>query len=314
MIQVTAARFRGVMGGLQFLDPVIIAGAGHWALLTAQMAEIDITPSSIVLEPVARNTAATAYLAAETAKALDPDALVLLLPADHVIAKPEAFLAAIGRAVATAQDRIVTFGVMPDRPETGYGYIQQGGALADGVYAIARFREKPKREEAEALLAAGGHLWNAGIFLFAPAVAIAAFDHAPEIRTAVQAALAQARREGAVTLLPEALFAATPALPFDVAVMERTTRSAVVPCQIGWADVGSWSELWALSPKDPHGNVTMGPVALIDCVNCLVFSDGPPVAVAGLNAMIVVATKAGTVTLPMDRAQDVKPLLAKLQG
>ena len=314
MIQATAARFRGTMGGLSFHDPIIVAGAAHQTLLQTQLGAIGVTPSAMVLEPMGRNTAATALLAAETAAALDPEALVLLLPADHVIGKPEAFLAAVAKAAPTAQGRIVTFGITPTGPETGYGYIQQGPALGEGIFEIARFREKPPRETAEALIAEGGHAWNAGIFLFAPAVAIQEFDHAPNIRDAVRAALGAAvRRDGAI-LLPEALFAQTPALPFDVAIMEKTRLSAVVPCAIGWADVGSWSELWKISPQDAQGNALFGAVALMDCDNCLFFSEGPPIAASGLKDMIVVATAAGTLVVPMERAQDVKPLLSRLKG
>ncbi|MBU6408143.1 MAG: mannose-1-phosphate guanyltransferase [Alphaproteobacteria bacterium] len=314
MIQATAARFRGAMGGAMFLDPMIVAGAAHRAMIDEQMAAIGVKPQAIVLEPMGRNTAATALLAAETAQALDPEALVLLLPADHVIAKPEAFLEAILRSAAIAHSRIVTFGITPSGPETGYGYIQRGAALTEGVFEIARFREKPTQDLAQTLIEDGRHVWNAGIFLFSPAVAIQEFDHAPEVRVCVRAALAEAVRDGIYTHLPEAIFAETPSLPFDIAVMERTRLSAVAPCDMGWADVGSWSELWKISPQDARGNAVFGQTALLDSDNCLVFSEGPPIAIAGLSNMIVVATAAGTLVVPMDRAQDVKALLARLQA
>lgn len=314
MMQVTATRFRGESGGAAFLEPIIVAGAGHRAMIETQMAAVGVKPQAVVLEPMARNTAATALLAAETAQALAPEALVLLLPADHVITKPEAFLEAILRSVEIARERIVTFGITPTGPETGYGYIERGAPLGEGVFAIDRFREKPNLEAARTMIADGRHVWNAGIFLFAPAVAIKEFDHAPEIRACVRESLDEATREGIFLCLPAATFEKTPALPFDIAVMERTRLSAVAPCEIGWADVGSWSELWKISPKDARGNAVYGEAAMIDSDNCLVFSEGGPIAVSGLSAMIVIATRAGTLVLPMDRAQDVKPLLAKLQG
>jgi mannose-1-phosphate guanylyltransferase/mannose-6-phosphate isomerase len=314
MIQVTATRFRGAMGGAEFLDPIIVGGVAHRDMIDEQMAEVGVTPMAVVLEPMGRNTAATALLAAETAAALVPNALVLLLPADHVIAKPDAFLDAIVRGAEIARSRIVTFGISPTGPETGYGYIQRGAHLQDCVFEIQRFHEKPSLDVAQTLIGDGEHVWNAGIFLFAPAVAIQEFDHAPDIRACVRESLAAAARDGIYTHLPAATFGKTPALPFDVAVMERTRLSAVAPCEIGWADVGSWSELWKISPQDARGNAVYGQTALIDSDNCLLFSEGPPIAAAGLSNMIVVATTSGTVVLPMDRAQDVKPLLAKLQG
>lgn len=314
MIQATATRFRNAPPPLSFLDPVVIASAAHRDVIHGQLADVGVTPSRVVLEPVGRNTAATALLAATVGKEIAPDALVLLLPADHRITNALRFMDAIARAAETARERIVTFGIRPSGPETGYGYIQRGAPLADGVFAIARFKEKPPREVAESLWSDGAHDWNAGIFLFAPHVVIEEFAHAPDIRDAVVTAVAAAHAADRTMTLPLDQFQAVPAQPFDIAVMEKTARSAVVPCDIGWADVGSWSELWRLGDKDADENLTSGPVALRDSAGCLVMAHGVPVAVSGLHDIVVVATPDGVLVLPRERVQDVKSLLEQLKA
>jgi mannose-1-phosphate guanylyltransferase/mannose-6-phosphate isomerase len=250
-----------------------------------------------VLEPAPRNTAAVGAVAAAVAAEIDPDALVLLVPADHVIANPEAFREAIERAAPFAGGRIVTFGVAPDRPATGYGYIKRGGELGQGVFAIDSFREKPNADTARAWLAEGGYDWNAGIFLFSPAVLLAEFEASANVRDAALAALKAARRDGDEIQLDAALFAKTPAQPLDIAVMEKTARAAVVPCDIGWADVGAWA-----------GNAVQGAVVALDAHNNLLRSDGPKLCVAGVNDLIIVATQDAIIIAPRDRAQDVKLL------
>lgn len=313
MIQATATRFRNPPDTLQFLPPIIIGSEPHAALIEAQLGAVGVTPSSIILEPMGRNTAATALLAAEAAAAIDPDALVLLLPADHRISNTQAFLEAIARAAPFARERIVTFGITPERPETGYGYIQRGDALGNDVFAIARFKEKPSLPVAQELCRDGLHYWNAGIFFFAPQIVQEEFHLAPEIRDHVRTAFAQAERDTLFVRLPAAHFAQAPSHPFDIAIMEKTSRSAVAPCAIGWADVGSWAEIWKLSAPDAHGNVAQGKPSMMACADCLIVSEGVPVAVAGLKDMIVVATRDGVLVLPKDRAQDVKALLAELK-
>ncbi|MFZ4071801.1 MAG: mannose-1-phosphate guanylyltransferase [Caulobacterales bacterium] len=312
MIQATAGRFQGQVGDVSYLAPLFVAGAGHEAIIRTQMNAIGLTPSSVVLEPMGRNTAATALLAALVGREIDPEALVLLLPADHVITDPDAFHAAIVRAADVARDRIVTFGIAPSGPETGYGYIMRGEKLTEDVFAIARFREKPDLETAKGLIADGQHYWNAGIFFFAPETVLHEAKHAPAIRDGVQAALATAYREGTSVRLPADVFGAVPSSPFDIAIMEQTDRAAVAPCDIGWADIGSWSELWRLSEKDAYGVAAKGLTASIDSSNCLLLSDGTPIAVTGLSNMIVVATQSGVLVAPMERAQDVKALVGMI--
>ncbi|HRE43764.1 MAG TPA: sugar phosphate nucleotidyltransferase, partial [Terricaulis sp.] len=253
LIQATIQRVRGAIGDVRFGAPIILANAQHQALVHEQLAAIDCTPAAVALEPMGRNTAATAALAAMLAQEQDKDALVLLLPADHVIADAAGFRAAIARAAPFARDRIITFGITPNRPATGYGYIKQGAELGEGVFAIERFKEKPNAATAQSYLDEGGYCWNAGIFLFSPAVLLREFAAAPEIREKSAAALAGAQRDGATISFSRAAFEAIPKAPLDTAVMEATRFGAVAPCDIGWADIGSWDEVHRLSPHDEAG-------------------------------------------------------------
>ena len=307
MLQDTAKRTAQGGDGIEFEPAVVIAADTHLAGIEAQMGALGQTLSRIILEPMGRNTAAAAYIAAAVVERLDPDSLVMLLPADHVIADPVAFRRAIAAAATTARSRIVTFGITPEGPETGYGYIQQGAELAPGVFEVLRFAEKPDRATASAYLAEGGYSWNAGIFLFAASVMLAEMRaHAPEIARVAQLALDKGATTGKATLLDRETFATCPSSPVDIAVMEKTKLAAVAPCSMGWADVGSWSELWRLRASSPTDNVTHGDAVVIDTTGSLVWADGPPVAVVGLNNVIVVSTPQGVIVLPMDRAQDVK--------
>ncbi|MBI1340420.1 NTP transferase domain-containing protein [bacterium] len=312
MIGETAARLTGRCDALDFLAPVIIAGEAHANLVDELLTDAGIEPSMVILEPEGRNTAATAALAALAAQEIAPDAAVLLMPADHVVTKPDALRAAVARAAGVVADRIVTFGILPNGPETGYGYIREGEKLAEGVFAVATFTEKPKLEVAEAYLAAGGYSWNSGVFFFRPAVMLEEFGIAAAgIRDGARTAFAQARRSGRRVHLDPAVFAAVDSKPVDIAVMEKTKRAAVTPCEIGWADIGSWSEYWRFSGKDAQDNSTKGSVTLVDGERNLVLGNGVHVSVAGVSDLIIVATRDAVLVLPRDRAQDVKSLIPK---
>ncbi len=304
MIQETAMR----LSGDAFAPSIIICGRGHFDMADAQLSEIDLKPQAIVLEPMARNTAAVAAVAALAGRHSDPDALVLMVPADHVITKPDAFRAAILSAAETAKERIVTFGIRPTHPETGFGYIEHGAELSDGIYEIKRFLEKPNLETAIGYVRGGHHDWNAGIFLFSPKVMLEELDmYAPEVLAAAADAWEKATRDGAIVNLDADAFIQAPSISVDYAVMENTKRSAVVPCDIGWADVGGFAELWRLGAKDEDGNHSRGKTILIDAKNCLIQNHGgPTVAVIGLEDVMVISTPSGVLVCPIDRAQDVK--------
>lgn len=244
----TLRRVSGDTEALSFAKPIVLCNAAHEALVREHLGGVEA--AAIVLEPVGRNTAAAAAVAAALSAEIDPDALVLLAPADHMIADVDAFHAAIARAAPQAHERIVTFGITPTRPDIGYGYIKSGAALSEGVFAIEAFREKPDADTAARYLAEGGYYWNAGIFLFAPRVLLEEFAASADIRDAALDSLRKAKRVGAHIHLDAESFARAPALPLDIALMERTARGAVTPCVIGWTDVGSFDEIRRLSKPE----------------------------------------------------------------
>lgn len=310
MIEETLMRFSGEHEGLVFLAPVIIASAAHRDLVVSAIAACGIAPSAIILEPKGRNTAATAALAALIALEIDPQADVLLAPADHLVARADVFMATIRAASSVLPHRIVTFGIDPTGPETGYGYILQGESLADGVHAVASFKEKPELPIAQQYLDQGGYSWNSGVFLFSPGTMLEEFAiAAADIRDGAAVALACAQREGVEILLDAEAFAAVRSAAVDRAVMEHTKRAAVAPCDIGWADVGSWAEVWRLADKDGQGNSTSGSVIIEDGANNLVRTDGPHISIVGLSDLIVIADGNSILIAPRDRAQDVKKVI-----
>ncbi len=304
-------RVRGQEG---FAPPLVVAGRRHADLCAAELGG----DAALILEPMARNTAPAIALAAiEVAARHGGDAMLLVMPSDHVIADPAAFIAAARRGAAAAADgALVTFGITPDAPETGYGYLEMGAALphADGVHAVARFVEKPPLADAQAMLAGGRHLWNAGIFLFRADAYLAALDaHAPAMAAACSAAMAAALRDGA-QILPDAdAMAGCPSDSIDYAVMERAERVAVVPMSPGWSDVGSWDALAAILPADADGNSAVGPVTLVDANGNHVHADGVEVAMLGVSDLIVVASNGKLLIMPKGRSQEVKALLAAMK-
>lgn len=311
MIEETALRFSGVHGDITFLAPIIIAGAPHGELVHALLAASGVKPSAVVLEPMGRNTAATAALAAMVASEIDPEAYVLLAPADHLVSMPDKFIEAVQAASAVVADRIVTFGITPSGPETGYGYILQGEALQPGVHHLVAFKEKPDLPEAMRYLREGKYSWNSGVFFFSPKLLLEEFEIASaDIRDGAREALTRAKRQGNEILLDAAAFGKVRSEAVDRAVMEKTSRAAVAPCDIGWADVGSWAELWRLSKKDPRGNVAQGTVTMLDCMNTMVRADdGIQVSVIGVMDLIVVASGNSVLVMPRGRAQDVKKVI-----
>jgi len=314
LLQETISRLRG-SPDLEPLEPILISNQRQSDLIERQIATLGRTASAIVLEPFGRNTAAVATVAALLAQSQDADALVLLTPADHVILDAEGFSATIARAVPAARNHIVTFGIEPTSPETGYGYIEAGQGIDDVARKIVRFAEKPDLATAQAYLAGGRHLWNAGIFLFPPAVLLAEMERlAPGVVAACRAALDGARRDGVTIALDEKAFAACPSISIDYALMEHTDKGAVAPLGVSWADVGSWSELWRLGPHDACGNVVRGDGVLIDTEDCLIWTEGKTLGAIGVRDLIIVQTEDAVIVLPKNRAQDVKLLLEQVKA
>lgn len=306
MLAATLAR----VSGEGFAPPVVIGSGAHREVLEAGLAAA--AGARLVLEPMGRNTAAAAIVAALMVQEEDPDGLVLLLPADHHITDQKAFVEAVGRGVAAAQQGyLVTLGITPDRPETGYGYIRRGAQLTEGTFAVSAFVEKPGRPKAEEYLAEGNYSWNAGIFLYRASDLLAeAATHAPDILEATRHAFGGAVRDGAVTALGEEAFARVRSDSIDYAIMEKTSRAAVVsPVTIGWNDVGSWAAV-----RDLSAAATVGEVVAIDCRDTLIRAtdDAPMVAAVGLEGIVVVATRDAVLVLPADRSQDVKKVIDDL--
>ena len=303
MLQLTLGRTQGIDGATA---PMIIANAAHAELVASQ----HVGEMTLILEPCARNTAPAIALGALAMA--DPDGLMLVMPSDHVIADLAAFQAAIARARPLAADGwLVTFGIEPDAPETGYGYIALGDELASGASKVARFVEKPDEARARDMLAQGGHVWNAGIFLFsARAYLDAMAEHQPEMLAAATASFDGAARSGtAITPSAEA-FGACPSDSIDYAVMERAARVACVPVSMGWSDVGSWDALHALTGKDDAGNALRGAAHAIDSRGNLVFSDGPAVTLVGVENLLVIATGDEILILPKGASQDARKAAA----
>ena len=296
----------------RFLPPMIVCGRAHQALVEVQMAAIGSEPSALVLEPCGRGTAPIAAIAATLARERWPDALVLMVSTDHVIADAAAFRAAVAHGAVAAASHIVIFGVTPSRPETGYGYIRRGSPIADRVHEVSGFVEKPDLPTAEAYVAAGDYSWNAGVFLFSPALMLEELAAArPDIAEAALAALPTSR-EGGVIALDEARFAACPAESIDRAVMERTARAAVALCDFDWADVGAWNEVWRLADRDTDENAVRGDVLATEATGCLIASEGPTVIAIGVEDLVIVATATGVLVVPRARAQEIGALAQRI--
>jgi mannose-1-phosphate guanylyltransferase/mannose-6-phosphate isomerase len=300
-----------------FAAPLIVANDEHRFIIAEQLRQSGVKPQSIVLEPIGRNTAPAACIAALCLISDDPGALLLVMPSDHAIADPAAFRAAIELAAAAARDgALVTFGITADRPETGYGYIRRGAKLAgnDGVYEVAAFIEKPDRAAAERYLASGDHVWNSGIFLFPARLYLDELERLqPAMVAGCRAALAAAQRDLDFLRLEKAAFGALKGESIDYAVMEHTERAAVVPVDMGWSDVGSWDALWSISPKDDDGNVRLGDVMVEESRNSYFRSDSRLIAALGVENLAVVETDDVIFVAARDRAQDVKRLVARLE-
>lgn len=309
MLQMTAGR---CAEDTEFAKPIIVTNALHAEDIATQLAAEGHAPGAIILEPVARNTAPAIALAAIEA---GPDAILLIMPSDHLIEDVGAFHAAIRTALPLVEAGwLVTFGIAPDAPETGYGYIRRGALIAPGAHRVDSFVEKPDQARATAYLEDGNYSWNGGIFLFSAAAYLAAIDrHAPEIGRFSQAAMASAIRDG-VTVRPAPIaFGQCPSESIDYAVMERSDRVAVVPVEMGWSDVGSWDALHMIGLRDHDSNVVHGDVIAIDTNNCLIRSEGPVVTLAGVQDLIVVATRDAVMILPRGSSQDVKKIVAELK-
>jgi len=297
--------------------PIVVASDDHRFLAAEQLQELNVTGASILLEPVARNTAPAIAVGALQALSRDPDALVLVLPADHLVGDDASFMAAVTRARPLAEHGwLVTFGIRPDRAETGFGYIRRGEALEGDTFRIAQFVEKPNVEIAERYVASGDYDWNSGMFLFrADRYLEELGQHSAAMLEASRAAVEGAAVDLDFIRLQKESFAEAPSDSIDYAVMEKTTRAAVVPVACAWSDIGSWDALWLAADKDANGNHIEGDVIAIDTRNTLVRShDRHLVATVGLDDVVVVTTTDATLVARRDASQDVKKVVEALKA
>jgi mannose-1-phosphate guanylyltransferase/mannose-6-phosphate isomerase len=320
LFQQTLLRARDLEGrelAVRVEAPIVVCNVAHRELVVTQAKEVGVEPQLVVLEPVGRNTApavVVAALLALQASGSGVDPLLLVLPADHVIADHAAFAGAVRVAVGAAEaGKLVAFGVEPDRPETGYGYILRGEQR--GVWSeIERFVEKPDRARAEEYIASGAYWWNSGMFLFSAGQVIGELrSRAPEILATCSRLVATTpRASGVVRLGPE--FAQCSSTSIDYAVMEHTEHGAAVPLAARWNDVGSWAALQAASERDRAGNTTVGHVVLEQCASTYVYGGRRLVAAIGVDNVVIVETDDAVLVLRGDRAQDVKKIVDRLKS
>jgi mannose-1-phosphate guanylyltransferase/mannose-6-phosphate isomerase len=314
LFQQTIARTRSIP---DVAPPIVVASDDHRFLVAEQLLEAGVNGASIILEPLARNTAPAIALGALHALERDADALVLVLPADHLISDTSAFVAAVAAALQLAQaDWLVTFGIRPDRPETGFGYIQRAEVLSPAGYRVNQFVEKPDMDTAKAYLANGGYDWNSGMFLFKASrylQELEAFE--PEMLAAVRESYTQAAKDLDFVRVEKSAFARAKDNSIDYAVMEKTARAAVIPVSCGWSDIGSWTALWLAASRNQDGNHCEGDVIAIDTHDSLIWShDRHLVATVGVDNIVVVTTPDATLVVHRDAAQDVKRVVDMLKA
>jgi mannose-1-phosphate guanylyltransferase/mannose-1-phosphate guanylyltransferase/mannose-6-phosphate isomerase len=314
MLEETLRRFAD---SVKFAPPLVITNDELRFSVAEQLRLSGVAGGSVILEPVARNTAPAVAAAALLAVNADPGAQLLVLASDHLIADVAGFLGHVETAAAAARDgRLVTFSIVPTRPETGYGYIRRGSPLDghDGVFDVAAFVEKPTLERAKEFLAAGDTFWNSGMFQFTAQAYLAELErYAPQVCSAVRRAVADRKEDFDFLRLGSAAFAASPSISVDYAVMEHTTLAATIPCEIGWTDVGSWGELWNVGAKDADGNVLVGDTVVENARDCYIRSEHGLIAAVGIENLIVVATDDSVLVMGRERAQDIRQIIDRLR-
>jgi mannose-1-phosphate guanylyltransferase/mannose-6-phosphate isomerase len=314
LLQETACRLDSIAG---LGDAVYVCNEEHRFLVAEQVTQLDRSPATIILEPEGRNTAPALTLAALYLVQQDPDAAMVVMPADHVMQRPRQFVEAVERGAVLAQEgALVTFGIIPDAAETGYGYIKRGAGMAeDAAFAVARFVEKPDQQTAAQYLEEGGYYWNSGIFLMrADSWLDEIKQYRPDILTACRKALGEGVEDRDFFRVNQAAFLACPGDSIDYAVMEKTGRAVVVPIDAGWSDVGAWSALWNVCPRDSEGNVIQGDVIAEDTHDALLLAEHRCIATVGLDNIIVVETADAVLVANKDKAQGVKEIVSRLKA
>ena len=313
MIQDTVTRLAGVS---DIADPIIVCNEEHRFTIAEQMREINIIPSAIILEPFGKNTAPAVAISALQAQKNDKDPVLLILPADHVIENQSAFHSAVDKGYQAAlSGKLVTFGIIPNAPETGYGYIKAGSQLDDDVFSVSKFVEKPDEPTAQSYLDEGSYYWNSGMFMFKASVYLKELEASNgEMYKYSQDSLTAATVDIDFIRLESNIFAKCPADSIDYAVMEKTSSAAVIPVDMQWNDIGSWSALWEVGESDAQGNVTHGDTLLQDTNNSYIHADSRLVTTVGLNDHVVVETADAVLVAHRDKAQNVKDIVEQLKS
>lgn len=312
MLQETVKR----LAGLDINTPIVVCNEDHRFIVAEQMRQSGFDHPQIILEPEGKNTAPAIALAAYHDLAINgAESLLLVLAADHVIEDQQAFQQAIRLAAESAKTgSLVTFGIVPLRPETGYGYIQYDAIDGEDVYRVARFVEKPDAQTAASYLQAGNYLWNSGMFMFSAQQYLNELNaHQPEIAAITQASMQGVSKDLDFIRLDAATFARCPSDSIDYAVMEKTQHAMVVPLNAGWNDIGSWSSLWDVNNKDDNGNSRHGDVMLFDSHNNLALSESRLLAAVGVDNLIMVETKDAVLVASKDKSQEVKQIVDQLK-
>ncbi|MBY6219395.1 mannose-1-phosphate guanylyltransferase/mannose-6-phosphate isomerase [Marinobacter hydrocarbonoclasticus] len=312
MLHQTISRLKGLSAG----TPIVICNEEHRFLAAEQLRLVGVNSARIILEPMGRNTAPAIALAALQATAEGKDGMLLVLAADHRIGNPAAFHESVSNALPLAEaGKLVTFGVVPGKAETGYGYIQKGAALDHAGFIVERFVEKPDYATAQRFLESGDYLWNSGMFLFKASRYLEELERfRPDILEACRVAFDESAEDLLFTRINRQAFAACPEESVDYAVMEKTSSAAVVPMDAGWSDIGSWSALWEVSAKDDSGNSVCGDVIQENSSGCLVRAEHRLVATVGAEDLVIVETKDAVLVAHKDRVQDVKKVVSQIEA
>ena len=317
LFQLTLDRLSGLISPIA---PIVVANDDHRFLVAEQCKELGVTPRALLLEPLARNTAPAIAAAAITASAHGEDPVLLVLPSDHIFSDIPAFEAAVRRGLQAAeQGAMVTFGIVPTRPETGFGYVRavsgSGAANDDGARPVEAFVEKPSAERAKDYVRSGNYFWNSGMFMFRASVYRMELQrHCPKMLAAVQQAVVRAKSDLDFIRLDKEAFSQSPSDSIDYAVMEKTDQAVVVPLDAGWSDVGAWSAVWEVLPRDPQGNAKRGDVVLESAKNSYVHAEYRLVTLLGVQDLVVVETSDAVLVAHKDHVQDVKKLVDSLKA
>ncbi|MFK7829007.1 MAG: mannose-1-phosphate guanylyltransferase/mannose-6-phosphate isomerase [Congregibacter sp.] len=312
MLQDTLARAMT----LDCASPMVICNEEHRFMVAEQLRQLEVSSGAIILEPEGRNTAPAIALAALRAVEENPEAVLLVLPADHLIRDIDAFTAAASTALEEASTgRLMTFGIVPDAPETGYGYLRLGEPKGESLFLLESFVEKPDAATAQSYLDSGNYYWNSGMFLFSARAYLNELkEFSPEIFDACERAMSGAARDMDFLRPNRDAFLASPSDSIDYAVMEHTQRGAVIPLDCGWSDVGAWSTLWSVADRDEDGNVLIGDVLAQDSANSYLRSESRLLATVGVDNLVVVETADAVLVADRSKVQDVKQIVARLKA